>query len=137
MRPTKLSYAAMILAIAFGSAAPAAAGPLSFILFWRHPQPHMTHYDQPEQTAEITDLVSTITKQKCENWAWAAGLETILKKQGVDIPQNYWVMKADGGEVCKDEMPKLESLSKLINGEYKLDDGRKVRLEVEAVLGPP
>jgi hypothetical protein len=126
------------LAITFGIAAQtAAAGPLSFILFWRHPQPHLTHYDRPAQTAEIQNLVSVTAKQKCENWAWAAGLETILKEQNVQIPQSYWVMKADGGELCKDAMPKLESLGKLIDGPYQLDDGRKVRLEVVAVVGPP
>jgi len=97
----------------------------------------MTHMDHPEQTAEIADLMSATAKQKCENWGWAAGLETILKQQRVNIPQNYWVIKADGGEVCKEQMPKLEALSKLITGAYQLDDGRKVRLEAAAVTGAP
>lgn len=129
--------AATILALTFIVASPTSAGPLSFILFWRHPQPHLTHFDRPDQTAEIADLVSATTKQKCENWAWAAGLETILKKQGVDISQNYWVMKAEGGELCKDEMPELESLTKLIDGAYQLDDGRRVRLEALVAPGAP
>ena len=132
MRSLKLA-----LMLALSLAAPVFAGPLSFILFWRHPQPHMTHLDHPDQTSEITDLVSATTKQKCENWAWAAGLETILKKQGVEIPQDYWVMKAEGGELCRDEMPRLEALTKLINGEYQLDDGRKVRLETLVAPGAP
>jgi len=129
------------LLIALGIAALpryAAAGPFHFLFFWRHSQsPGMTHMDHPEQTTEIADLTSATAKQKCENWGWAAGVETILKEQGVNIPQNYWVIKADGGEVCKEEMPKLEALSKVITGAYRLDDGRQVRLEVEAVSGAP
>src|SRR5438270_8368430 len=138
MRTAKFLLGALLVASLTIFVLPAPAGPFHFLFFWRHSQPPgMTHMDHPEQTAEIADLVSATAKQKCENWGWAAGLETILKRQGVDIPQNYWVMKADGGEVCKEQTPDLEALSKVITGAYQLDDGRKVRLEVEAVSGAP
>jgi hypothetical protein len=90
-----------------------------------------------KQQAEIAGLVSASAQQKCENWAWAAALETALKAQGVNIPQSSWIAKADGGEVCKDQPADIESLAKTIEGEYALDDGRKVRIHVQAVSGAP
>ena len=89
------------------------------------------------QADEIAGLVSAQAQQKCENWAWAAALETSLKAQQAEIPQNYWIMKADGGEVCKDGPADLEALTKLISGDYALDDGRKVRIDAQAVEGAP
>src|SRR5437588_5886423 len=138
MRMSKCLGGMLLAAAVTGFTPLASAGPLRFLFFWHRSQaPGMTHMDHPEQTAEIADLMSATAKQKCENWGWAAGLETILKQQRVNIPQNYWVIKADGGEVCKEQMPKLEALSKLITGAYQLDDGRKVRLEAAAVTGAP
>jgi len=90
----------------------------------------------PGQIVDIAGLSSATASQKCENWAWAAGLETILHTQNVDLKQKYWVIKADGGEVCKDSFD-LSSLPQYINGEYVLDDGRHVRLEATAVSGLP
>jgi hypothetical protein len=107
------------------------------LLFWRHPQRRAALSTLPPLKLEISSLVSVSAKQKCPNWAWAAGVETILKKQGVEIPQNYWVMKADGGEVCKDELASLDDLAKIVNGVYVLEDGRKVRLEASTVAGAP
>src|SRR5262249_15015193 len=90
---------ALLFAIALGASG-AAAGPFSFLFFWRKSPPKVPLKDsKPGQTAEIADLLSVPAKQKCENWAWAAALETALKAQHAEIPQNYWVMKADGGEL--------------------------------------
>jgi len=127
--------AALILALAL----PLCAGPFSFILFWRKGQMKgESRMLRPDQKVEIKDLVSTApARQKCENWAWAASLETILQTQKVPLPQSYWVLKADGGEVCKDGSASLSSLRKLINGVYILEDGRKVRLEATTVAGAP
>jgi len=91
----------------------------------------------PDQNVDIAGLTSATAEQKCENWTWAAGLETILRTQNVDLKQKYWVLKADGGEVCKDNSIDLGSLSQYINGEYVLDDGRHVRLEATTIAGLP
>lgn len=96
--------------------------------------PRLVH---PDQKAELPKLEAARAAQKCENWAWAAGLETSLRLQGVHLPQNYWVMKANGGEVCDDRPVNLEKISKMIDGKYVLDDGRKVILESTTIKGAP
>lgn len=91
----------------------------------------------PDQKAELQKLDPVHLGQKCENWAWAAGLEASLRMQGVNLSQNYWVVKANGGEVCDDRPVSLEKISKLIDGKYVLEDGRKVLLESSTIAGAP
>ena len=97
----------------------------------------ITHVVHPNQTVEIANLAPVAARQKCENWSWAAGIETSLRVQSVNLPQNYWIMKANGGEVCDDRPVSLEAISKLIDGKYTLEDGRKVVLESSTVAGAP
>ena len=54
----------------------------------------VTRTVHPDQIAEIPNLAAIRATQKCENWSWAAAVETSLRAQGVKLPQNYWVMKA-------------------------------------------
>jgi hypothetical protein len=75
--------------------------------------------------------------QKCTNWAWAVAVEAMLKSQQVTIKQNAWVQKANYGEVCIDAAPAVETLAKVIDGPYVLDDGRHVRLESRHISGAP
>lgn len=89
------------------------------------------------QEVDIPGLASATASQKCENWAWAAGVETILRTQQVDLKQKFWVLKADGGEVCKDNAIELDALAQYISGEYALDDGRHVRLDATTITGLP
>lgn len=96
--------------------------------------PHVVH---PGQTVNIPGLTSVVAGQQCQNWAWAAALESILKTQAVELRQNYWIMKSAGGEVCKDDAIDLDALAKLITGEYILSDGQKVRLAATAKAGAP
>lgn len=95
-------------------------------------------YIKPDQTADLTgDVKLTTAKQNCENWAMAAGLETMLRRQNVPLDQNFWVMRLAGGELCIDDPPKMEALAQTVNREFVLDDGRHVRLETHFVAGPP
>jgi hypothetical protein len=95
-------------------------------------------YVKPDQTADLApDVKLTTAKQSCENWALAAGLETLLSRQNVALDQNFWVMHLNGGEVCVDELPSMQALSQVTNKEFVLDDGRHVRLEIHFVPGPP
>ena len=88
-------------------------------------------------TAELDSPPAASVAQKCENWAWAAGVETILRTQNVALDQHYWVQKSDGGEICLESLAPLEQLSKVVTGEYVLDDGSKMRLEARYTVGAP
>ncbi|MCI0350557.1 MAG: hypothetical protein L0Z53_14125 [Acidobacteriales bacterium] len=105
----------------------------------QQPRPLAIHrVVHPDQKAELPKVEPVSATQKCENWAWAAGLETSLRLQGIsNLPQNYWVMKANGGEVCDDRPVDLQKIAKLIDGKYTLDDGRKVLLESSTIMGVP
>ena len=91
----------------------------------------------PGITAELPAPPAAGASQKCENWAWAASVETILRSEGVALDQHYWVQKSDGGEICLETLAPLEQISRLITGEYVLDDGSKARLEARYTLGAP
>jgi hypothetical protein len=96
------------------------------------------YYLKPGQSADLaTDIKLITAKKNCENWALSAGLETMLQRQNVALDQNFWVMRLNGGEVCVDEPTAIEALSKSVNQEFVLDDGRHVRLEIHFVPGPP
>ncbi len=84
----------------------------------------------PDQKASIRNLAFVVAQQKCENWAWAAGLEISLLKQGVPLRQNFWTDKVNGGALCLANAGTMESLAKQVEGEYVLPDGRHFKLEV-------
>ncbi len=46
---------------------------------------------RPNQTVEIKGLKVPAPVQKCENFGWAAGVELMLRMQGVDLDQKYWI----------------------------------------------
>lgn len=95
------------------------------------------YYLKPDQTADLDSPKLVTAKQKCENWSLAAGLESMLARQNATIPQNYWIMRLYGGELCVPEIPSLEALAREVNREFVLDDGRHVRLELHFVPGAP
>jgi hypothetical protein len=96
------------------------------------------YYLKPDQTADLAPEAKLSTaKQSCENWAIAAGLETMLQKQSVALDQSFWVMRLNGGELCIDEMPTIDALKLMVNRDFVLDDGRHVRLEIRFEAGPP
>jgi hypothetical protein len=96
------------------------------------------YYLKPDQTADLAEETKLSTaKQSCENWAIAAGLETMLQKQGVALDQSFWVMRLNGGELCLAEMPTIDALKLMVNRDFVLDDGRHVRLEIRLEPGPP
>ena len=96
------------------------------------------YYVKPDQIVDLASDVKLVTaKQDCENWALAAGVETMLAKQNVALDQNFWVMRMSGGELCLDKLPSVETLAREVNKEFVLDDGRHVRLEAHFVSGAP
>jgi hypothetical protein len=97
-----------------------------------------SYYLKPDQSADLArDTKLTTAKQSCENWALAAGLETMLQQQNVALDQNFWVMRMNGGELCLSNLPTIEALTQAVNKEFVLDDGRHVRLEIHFTPGPP
>jgi len=96
------------------------------------------YYLKPDQTADLAaDTKLNTAKQSCENWAIAAGLETMLQRQNVPLDQSFWVMRLNGGELCLSDMPTIDALTQAVNKEFVLDDGRHVRLEIHFEPGPP
>jgi hypothetical protein len=108
---------------------------LSFQAAGQKPQ---AYYVKPDQTADLLSETKLVTaKQNCENWAIAAGLETMLQQQKVPLDQNFWVMRLAGGELCLADLPTIDAVAHTVNNEFVLDDGRHVRLEAHFVPGPP
>src|SRR5947209_11607622 len=96
------------------------------------------YYLKPNQTADLSaETKLSKARQNCENWAVAAGLETMLQRQNVPLDQSFWVMRLNGGELCLSDMPTIDALTQAVNKEFVLDDGRHVRLEIHFEPGPP
>ena len=91
---------------------------------------------KPDQVAELGPGKLVTAKENCENWALAAGLEMMLKKQGVSLDQNFWIMRLNYGELCAD-LPSIDALAKVVNNEFVLDDGRHVQLQLQFTSGAP
>lgn len=92
---------------------------------------------RPNQTVEIKGLKVPAPAQKCENFAWAAGVELMLRMQGVALDQKYWITKMEGGELCIAQLRPMEELANIVNGEYVLDVGHKVKLATKYTNGAP
>lgn len=90
----------------------------------------------PDQIAELAPGKLVTAKQNCENWALAAGLEMMLKKQGVSLDQSFWIMRLNYGELCAG-LPSIDDVAKVVNNEFVLDDGRHVQLELKFTPGAP
>lgn len=95
-------------------------------------------YTRPNQSVDLEAPKLATARQECENWALAAGLEALLKRQDVALDQSYWVIRVYGGELCvPDSPPAIEAFAKMMNNEFVLDDGRHVRLELRFSSGAP
>lgn len=92
---------------------------------------------KPDQSADLPAQNLYTAQQSCENWALAAGLQTLLEKQDVKLDQSFWVMRMNYGELCVPQLPSIELLTEVVNKEFVLDDGRHVRLQLHFDPGPP
>jgi hypothetical protein len=96
-----------------------------------------TFYIKPDQTADLHSIELATAQQRCENWALAAGLETLLAQQKVALDQKFWIMRLYYGELCIEKIPSIERLAQVVNQYFVLDDGRRVRLELHFSPGAP
>jgi len=92
---------------------------------------------RPNQAVTLIGLSVPAAAQKCENYGVAVGLELMLRMQGVNLDQKYWVTKMDGGEVCVTELRPVQELADLINGDYKLEPNHSIRLTAKVTQGAP
>lgn len=91
---------------------------------------------KPDQTADLKLAKLVTAKQSCENWAIAAGLESMLKEKGVSLDQSFWVMRLNYGELCGD-LPSMDALANVVDNDFVLDDGRHVHLDLQYTAGAP
>lgn len=94
-------------------------------------------YTRPGLKVDLKSAKFTTARESCENWALAAGLETLLKDQGVSLDQTFWIMRLYGGELCVSSLPAMGALAESLNNEFVLDDGRHVRLQFNFAPGAP
>jgi hypothetical protein len=95
------------------------------------------YYVKPDQTLDLASPAIVTAKENCENWALAAGLETMLYKLDVPLDQSFWVMRLNYGEICVQQLPSIDHLAEVVNQEFVLGDGRHVRLELHFFPGAP
>lgn len=100
-------------------------------------KPQQAYLYRPDQTVDLKAADLVTTTQQCESWALAAGLEAMLRQQKVNLDRHFWLMRLYGGELCVQQMPSAESLARAVNGEFVLDDGRHVRLQLDFAPGAP
>ncbi len=103
----------------------------------KKPQGQPTLLARPNQAVDINGLKVPEPAQKCTNFGWAAGLELMLRQQGVHLDQKYWITKLEGGELCQEQLRPMEELAQAVDGEYQLDSGVKVRLQTKFTAGAP
>jgi hypothetical protein len=84
----------------------------------------------PDQWVELAHVADVVAEQPCGNWAWAAAMESILRRQKVELDQRFWILKLNGGLPCLPSAGTLENLKRQIDGEYVLADHRHVRIEI-------
>ncbi|MFL6300448.1 MAG: hypothetical protein ACJ71N_07565 [Terriglobales bacterium] len=91
----------------------------------------------PGITLEIADAKVYAAQQPCQNWTWAAAVESIIAPYSVPLTQDDMVTRVEGGSVCKDQSPNFERMSRALSGNLYLEDGHKITLEARNVTGAP
>lgn len=96
---------------------------------------------KPGETAVAAEVPKSFVAaaQPCDNYAWAAAVEMLLKQKQVATPQRDWVMKAYGGYKCISPLAAQDyaSLVRYLNDDYALTPSRRVRIEAEFSSGAP
>ena len=136
--------------LCFALSAPAQVGPalalfpivMKFIGHFLHVTPRTPSgepsvQETPGIVIEIPEATVHPAKQLCQNWTWAASVESMLASTGIALTQDDMVTRAEGGSVCKDRNPNFERMTHALDGTYYLDDGHKVRVETRNVTGAP
>src|SRR3954463_12729656 len=95
-----------------------------------------TMYRKADQKVELPGGTSLGTAhRKCENYAWAAIVEAMMRAQQVTIPQDDWAERTSGGMKCYTTLDDYGQRAKALNGDYTLDTGRKIRIQADFIVG--
>lgn len=104
-------------------------------------KPRPEYMKKPDQEAIALPVPKTYVAaaEPCDNYAWAAVVETLLKHKTINITQREWVMKAYGGYRCISPLSVADytGLLRYITGDYTPTPERKVRIEAEFTPGAP
>jgi hypothetical protein len=95
--------------------------------------PDMTVH--PGLLAEVADLKVVAAEQPCENFAWAAALETVLAPQQIDLKQDQWLDRVTGRR-CEDTAPTLEDTARMFDRDHR-DHREKLRVTPTLIAGAP
>src|SRR5579863_3130388 len=92
-----------------------------------------TLYRKADQKVEIANASASLgaAHRKCENYAWAAIVETIMRAQKVPIGQDDWAVRTSNGMKCFPALDDYAQRAEALNGDYTLDDGTKIRVHAE------
>src|SRR3954469_23806340 len=83
-------------------------------------QPSVT--ETPGLSIEIADATINPAKQPCQNWTWAAAVETMVAPAGVPVTQDDLVTRAEGGSLCKEQSPTFDRMTHALDGNFYLED---------------
>lgn len=85
---------------------------------------------------DIDGLTVATPERNCENWAWAAALQTVLRAQKLELPQSHWIDRANGGR-CEESAPALDETARLFESEYRNEDGTRLHVTIQLISGAP
>jgi len=91
---------------------------------------------KPNQQATIEHPQIVVAEKRCENWIWAAALDSVLKAKGSATGQEYQILRLYGGTPCTG-VKSYSELADKISHEYVLDDGQRFLLQAQYTPGPP
>ena len=96
-------------------------------------------FRKADQRVEIpnADVTLNPAKRKCENYAWAAIVESMMLAQRVSISQDDWAIKTSNGMKCFPALDDFAQRATELNGDYTLSDGKKVRIHADFIDGTP
>jgi hypothetical protein len=98
--------------------------------------PRIGYQLKPDQQAVIENPKIISAEQSCENWTWAAALDSLLKTKGSAMGQEYQILRLYGGTPCT-AVKSYSELADKVSHEYVLDDGRRFLLQAFYTSGPP
>ncbi len=90
----------------------------------------------PNQQAIIAHPTVARAQRPCENWAWAAALDSLLRAKQAATGQEYQVLRLFGGDLCT-EVKSYAELAEKISHEYTMPDGRRFLLQANYAEGAP
>jgi hypothetical protein len=96
-------------------------------------------YRKSGQKVEIANAAASLSTahKKCENYAWAAIVETMMHVQQVGLKQEDWAVRTSHGDRCYPSLDDYAQRADALGGDYTLDGGRKVRIHADYAAPQP